>query len=152
MRVDFYQLGAAPLEQVVATLARKVLDSKERLIVVADDESLLGRLDRSLWEQERGSFLPHGLAGSSDDSRQPLLLSTLPDASNRARFVLIADGKWRDSALAFHRSFYLFDSGTLEEARNAWRSLAQRKDAECHYWANVDGRWVEKAVAGQETA
>ena len=145
MRADFYQLGQIPLEQVVATLADKVLAAGERLLVIAEDEAQLARLDRVLWDQGSASFLPHAVAGGSEDSRQPVLLSTSPDAANRARNMLIADGKWRDSALAFHRAFFLFDSGSLEEARGAWRSLAANDEVECHYWANEDGRWTEKA-------
>jgi DNA polymerase-3 subunit chi len=145
VRVDFYQLGAAPVEQVVASLAEKVLAGDERLLVVAEDGAQLGRLDRALWEQGPASFLPHAISGSSEDSRQPILLSTSPDAANRARNLLIADGKWRESALAFHRAFYLFGEETVEEAREAWRSLASRSEAERHYWANENGRWVEKS-------
>jgi DNA polymerase-3 subunit chi len=113
--------------------------------VVAEDGAQLGRLDRALWEQGPASFLPHAISGGSEDSRQPILLSTSPDAANRARNLLIADGKWRESALAFHRAFYLFGEETVEEAREAWRSLASRSEAERHYWANENGRWVEKS-------
>jgi DNA polymerase-3 subunit chi len=146
VRVDFYQLGAIPIEQVIASLAGKLLAEQERLLVIADDETQLARLDRLLWDQGPASFLPHAMAGASEDPRQPILLSTSPDAANRARNLLIADGAWRDAALAFHRAFYLFDSNTLEEARSAWRSLAGRDDVERHYWANEDGRWAEKAA------
>lgn len=145
MRVDFYQLGAVPLEQVIAALSEKLLANSERLLVIADDEAQLARLERMLWDQGSASFLPHGLEGGADDSRQPVLLSSNPDAANRARNLLIADGRWRESALAFDRAFYLFDSGTLQEAREAWRTLAVRDGVERHYWANEDGRWTEKA-------
>ena len=151
MRVDFYQLGAAPLEQVIASVAEKLIGQGERLVVVAADEAPLARLDRVLWDQGSASFLPHALAGGSEDSRQPILLSTTPDAANLARNLLIADGRWRDSALGFHRAFYLFDSDTLEEARSAWRSLAARDDVERHDWANEDGRWAEKSAAPRQT-
>ena len=147
MRVDFYQLGGLPLEQVIATLAGKLLGIGERLLVIGDDEAQLARLDRMLWDQGAASFLPHAVAGGSDDSRQPILLSTSPDPPNRARNMLIADGKWRESALAFQRAFYLFDSDSLEAARVAWRSLSANADVECHYWASEDGRWTEKAAS-----
>ena len=147
MRVDFYQLGAAPLEQVIASLAEKLLEQGERLVIVADEEAPLARLDRVIWDQGAASFIPHGLAGGAEDSRQPILLSTTPDASNRARNLLIADGKWRESALAFQRAFYLFDSDTLDEARSAWRSLAGRDQVERPYWANETGRWIEKSAS-----
>ncbi len=153
MRADFYQLGAAPLEQVIATLAEKLLAQGERLLVLADDEPQLARLDRVLWDQGATSFLPHALAGGSQDSSQPILLSTSPDAPNRARNLLIADGKWRDSALAFHRAFYLFDQDSLEEARAAWRSLASSADVERHFWAfGEGGGWAERTPQPRATA
>ena len=152
MRVDFYQLGGAPLEQVIASLGEKLVSGGERLLVVAEDETLLSRLDRALWDQGATSFLPHGLAGGAEDSRQPILLSSGADPANRARNLLIADGKWRQAALGFHRAFYLFDTGTLEEARSAWRSLAGNDEVECHYWAHESGRWVEKASSVRQPA
>ena len=151
MRVDFYQLADIPLEQVIASLAQKVVNSGERLLIVAGEEASLARLDRMLWDQGRTSFLPHGLAGEGDDSRQPILLSTSPDPANGARNLLIADGEWRDSALSFNRAFYLFDSNTLNGARAAWRSLAGRDEAERHFWKREDGSWVEQELAGSRS-
>ena len=145
MRVDFYQLGEAPADGVIATLASKVLDGGGRLLVVAEDEGQLSRLDRLLWDQEGASFLPHGIAGGSDDARQPILLSTTPDAPNTARNLLIADGEWREAALTFERAFYLFDEATLQGARLAWKLLSGREGVERHYWAREDGRWTMKA-------
>jgi len=152
MRVDFYQLGAVALEQVIASLSEKLLARDERLVVVAENQALLARLDRLLWDQGPASFIPHGIAGGAEDSRQPVLLSTSPDAANRARNLLIADGVWRDAAQGFHRTFYLFGSDTIDVARSAWRSLAVTDEAECHYWANEGGRWVEKASNARQPA
>ena len=145
MRVDFYQLGGAPAEQVIASLAQKLLGQDERLLVVAEDQALLARLDRMLWDQGATSFLPHGNAGGADDARQPVLLSSTPDAPNLARNMVIADGQWREAALGFDRAFHLFDGSSIDAARDAWRSLAEREGVERHYWAqNAEGRWVEK--------
>ena len=144
-QVDFYQLGGTPAEQVIANLGEKVLANDGRLLVIASDEAFLTRLDRILWDQGPASFLPHGLAGGSDDARQPILLSTSPDAPNLARNMLIADGEWRDAALTYDRSFYLFDSATLEGARLAWKLLAGREGVERRYWAQENGKWVNKA-------
>jgi DNA polymerase III subunit chi len=146
MRVDFYQLGGAPIESVLASLAAKLLGDDQRLLVIADDEALLARLDRQLWDQGAASFLPHGLAGGADDARQPILLSTTPDTPNLARNLAIADGIWRDAALGFDRAFYLFDAGTLDAARLAWKLLSGREGVDRHYWAQNDGGgWVERA-------
>jgi len=145
VQVDFYQLAGTPPEQVIASLAQKVLGADGRLLVIADDEPFLARLDRMLWDQGASSFIPHGLAGGSDDARQPVLLSTSPDAPNQARNMLIADGTWREAALTYDRSFYLFDNDTLEGARLAWKLLAGREGVDRRYWAQVDGRWKQQA-------
>ena len=145
MQVDFYQLAGSPAEQVIASIAGKLLAEDSRLLVVAADDGLLARLDRMLWDQGPTSFLPHGIAGGADDARQPILLSTSPDAPNRARNMLIADGEWRDAALAYDRAFYLFDAATLEGARLAWKLLAGRDGIERRYWAQEDGRWKQKS-------
>jgi DNA polymerase-3 subunit chi len=144
VQVDFYQLAGTPPEHVIASIAEKVLAADGRLIVYSEDEVLLARLDRMLWDQGPASFLPHGLAGGAHDSRQPILLSTSPDAPNLARNMLIADGIWRDSALSYDRSFFLFDQATLEDARLAWKLLAGREGVERRYWANEGGKWVKK--------
>ena len=145
MRVDFYQLGAAQPDSIIAAIAGRLLGESQRLLVVASDEAMLARLDRQLWDQGAASFLPHGLAGGSDDAAQPILLSTGTDAPNLSRNILIADGEWREAALAYERAFYLFDEATLEGARLAWKLLAGRDGVERNYWALEDGKWVKKA-------
>jgi DNA polymerase-3 subunit chi len=145
MQVDFYQLGQTPLEQVVASLAEKLLASDSRLLIVAEDETLLARLDRLLWDRGPTAFVPHALAGGADDARQPILLSTSPDAPNLARNLLLADGQWREAALGYDRAFYLFDNDALPGARLAWKLLSGREGVERRFWARDDrGRWVEK--------
>lgn len=145
MQVDFYQLAGTSAEQVIASIAEKVLENDGRLLIVADDEAYLAKLDRMLWDSGPLSFLPHGLAGGADDARQPILLSINVDAPNQARNLLIADGVWREAALTYDRSFYLFDAATLEGARLAWKLLAGRDGIERRYWAHEGGKWVKKA-------
>ena len=145
MQVDFYQLAGSPPERIIASIAEKLLAGDQRLIVVAEDEVFLARLDRILWDQGPTSFLPHGVSGGADDQRQPILLSTSPDAPNLARNMLIADGLWRDAALTYDRAFYLFDSSNLEEARLSWKLLSGREGVERRYWAQDGGRWKQQA-------
>jgi DNA polymerase-3 subunit chi len=145
VQVDFYQLAGAPAEQVIASIAEKVLEGDGRLLIVAEDEAFLARLDRLLWDQGSSSFLPHGLSGGAEDARQPILLSTSPDAPNQARNMLIADRTWREAALTYDRSFFLFGNDTLEDARLAWKLLAGREGIERRYWAREGGKWVRKS-------
>jgi DNA polymerase III subunit chi len=144
VQVDFYQLAGTPAEQVIGSIAQKILDGDGRLLIVAEDEAYLVKLDRLMWDHGASSFLPHGVAGGADDARQPILLSASPDAPNQARNLLIADGIWREAALTYDRSFYLFDEARLEGARLAWKLLAGRDGVERRYWAREGGKWVSK--------
>lgn len=146
MQVDFYRLGAMPLERVLLQVAGRVLAGGGRLLIVAADAGQAHALDEALWAGE-DSFLPHGMAGESDaGSDQPVLIATNCAAANGARNIMLADGQWRDAALDFDRVFHVFDGGSVEAARDAWRSLAGREDVTRNFWSqDEDGRWVKTA-------
>lgn len=124
-RVDFYQLSRDPVDVTVAKLARKVLQAGERLLVVSGDAGQRDHLARTLWEQGGGAFLANGMADAPHAARQPILLSDDCAAPNEARMALIADGAWREEALAFDRVLLLFDAAQRDSAAQLWRRFAQ---------------------------
>lgn len=143
MRIDFYHLTARPLEQVLPSICEKLLAGGERLLVVAGERQAES-LDRLLWAHAPDSFLPHGRAGAPREADQPILIGSEPVAANGARNIALADGEWRDAALAFERVFYSFDGATIDGARTAWKALKDREGAERHYWKqDENGRWFE---------
>jgi DNA polymerase-3 subunit chi len=144
MRVDFYQLSRDPAEGVVPLLAQNTIRAGERMLVVSADDAQLARVSEALWKQS-DTFLAHGLAGSPDQERQPILLSDAPDALNGAKYIALADGLWRDEALAFERAFLLFDDVTLDAARGTWRALDARDGVERNFWKQEGGRWTKAA-------
>jgi DNA polymerase-3 subunit chi len=138
--VDFYQLTASPLERVLPAICEKVVASGERLLVVAE-AGLLARIDEQLWSYARDSFLPHG---RERPEAQPVLLSETPEAANGATNIALAGGGWREEALGFARTFYFFDNATRDGAREVWRALKARPEAEARYWKQDDrGKWVQ---------
>lgn len=143
MQVDFYQLTRDPAEKVLPPIAQRVLDGGGRLLVVSGDAAQLDAISAALWGWKPDSFLAHTEAGEGDDAIQPILLSTEPVASNAAKFITLADGEWRDAALAFDRVFYLFPPGQIDNARTAWRTLGEREDVERRYWKQDGGKWVQ---------
>lgn len=146
MQVDFYHLTRAPLERVLPQIADKVLAGGGRLLVVSDDAAQRGKLDQILWSYAPESFLPHGQAGGEDDAAQPVLIGAGVEAANGARNVALADGLWREEALAFDRAFHFFDEERIEEARAAWRGLGAHEDVERRYWKqDENGRWAKIA-------
>ena len=142
MRVDFYQLASDPAEAVLPLLAQKTLAAGERMLVVSGDEDQLARIGEALWNR-KDSFLANGRAGGPHDARQPVLLADRVDAANGARFLVLADGLWRDAGPGFDRVFYLFDDGSLKAARECWVALKGREGLTRHFWRQDKGRWVE---------
>ena len=141
MLVDFYHLASSPLERVLPRICERLIGEGQKLLVVAEDETLLRRLDEQLWTYASDSFLPHG---RTLPDKQPILLSTEVEPLNGAANVALADGMWRDEALAFARTFYFFDNAHLDTARGAWRGLKAGTDAEPRYWKqDENGKWVQ---------
>ncbi|CAN5496318.1 DNA polymerase III subunit chi [soil metagenome] len=146
MQVDFYHLTVTPLDRALPQIAEKVVASGARLLIVSESEAQRAALDRLLWTYAPESFLPHACAGGPGDAEQPILLSDAPEPTNAASNIALADGIWREEALSFDRAFHFFDSERIVEARDAWKSLADRADVARNYWKQGEtGRW-EKAA------
>ncbi len=147
MRVDFYQLSRDPAELVVPLLARAAKAEGERVLVVCEDADRASRIDTALWEVAPEAFLAHGQAGQGHEARQPVLIAADIEAANDAKFVILADGKWREEACNFARAFLLFGDDRLEDARACWRLLGSdshvQKGIERHFWKQDGGKWRE---------
>lgn len=141
MQVDFYQLTRDPAEQVIPAISQKILDDGGRLLVVGSDESQLDKLSGALWIAKPESFIAHEKAGAGSDALQPVLLSIDAIAANGARMIALADGVWREQALQFDRAFYLFPPDKTDNARAAWRALADKQEVERLYWKQDGGKW-----------
>ncbi|MGJ3649816.1 DNA polymerase III subunit chi [Sphingomonas sp. GlSt437] len=145
MQVDFYHLAVRPLDRVLPRIAERVLASGERLLVVSAEAAQREALDKALWTYTPDSFLPHAQAGAGDDARQPVLIAGDTGAVNSAQAIALADGIWRDEALAFGRAFHFFDDDRIAEARAAWRSLADKPDVARRYWKQTASGWEQAA-------
>ena len=143
MQVDFYQLSRDPVHQVVPAIAARVLENGERLLIVEAREGGQDRLSQALWAAAPASFLAHDRAGCEHPALQPILLAEECTAANGASHIALADGMWRDEALAFKRVFYIFDATTTDHARACWKALKSRGDVEPRYWRQEGRRWVQ---------
>lgn len=143
MRVDFYHLDKSPLERVLPRICERLLEAGERLLLVAEP-TLLQQLDELLWTYATDSFLPHGRSEAAWPEGQPILLSPIANPVNGAANIALADGVWREQALAFARAFYFFDNSNVDNARGSWRMLKDRPDVDRRYWKQDDqGKWVQ---------
>ena len=145
MQLDFWQLSHDPLERVVALIAERTRGAGEKLLVVANDEERRAAVGRALWETRPEAFLANGDAAAPYAARQPILLSPDYEARNGARYLVLADGDWRDGAEAFERVFLLFGEAGAAAARGVWRKFDGREDVQRSYYAHEEGKWVKKA-------
>ncbi|SNS43046.1 DNA polymerase III subunit chi [Sphingopyxis indica] len=146
IRVDFYRLTRDPVERVLPAIATRILDAGDRLLVVAAPAMQRQAIDAALWAHQPASFLPHGMAGTPDAADEPVLIAGTLDtpAANGAAMLAIADGEWREEALAFDRTFLFFDNSRIDDARATWRTLGAAEGVERHFWQQDDrGRWSE---------
>ena len=141
----FYHLTRRPAEAVLPPLLARAVAQGWRTIVRGTDPDRMAALDAALWDGD--GFMPHGLAGGPHDARQPVLLTTGPEAGD---CLMALDGAEVAPAEveAARRTCILFDGtdeAALARARGLWAALT---GAGCgaRYWAEEDDRWVEKAA------
>lgn len=152
MQVDFYHLTRDPMERVLPALAERTLALGERMLVISEDADQRSALSRALWSHKPESFLAHGEIDAANPQIQPILLADRVEPLNGAKFIALADGVWRDDALAFTRAFLLFSDATIAGARSAWLALADREGLERRYWKQDGGKWVEQTPGKRQSA
>ena len=149
--VLFYHLTRRPLEHTLRQLLERALASGLRVAVRGTSEDRLRELDDALWAVPEESFLPHAMAGSGRDARQPVILTT-SWAGNGATCLMAIDGAevTAEEAAAMARACILFDGrdgDAVAHARGQWKRLADA-GAAAQYWSEEGGAWAKKAEAG----
>lgn len=77
-RVDFYILPDEQpnnLRLFACRLAEKAWQQGHRILIRTENADEARKMDDLLWTFRDGSFIPHALAGSDDDTVQPILIS-----------------------------------------------------------------------------
>lgn len=147
--VLFYHLTASPLDATLPDLLERSLARGWRVVVRFGSDATLRALDARLWTFRDDAFLPHGTAELGHAAAQPVYLTTGDEVPNRADVLMLVDGaRAAPSEMAgFVRACVLFD-GTderaVEVARADWRAV-KAADLPAKYWAQEQGRWVQKA-------
>ena len=120
-----------------------------RVAVRGRDSARMDWLDQKLWLGPEDGFLPHGRAGGAHDARQPVLLTTGPQAANDPACVMTIDGAEvsAEEVAALERTCVLFDGNdpaAVQTARVQWKALTD-KGCAAQYWSEESGRWEKKA-------
>ena len=73
IRVDFYHLQRAPLEQVLPKLCEKAYATGKRIKILLGTEERVEFINSLLWTYNEESFLPHGSKKDGFAEEQPLV-------------------------------------------------------------------------------
>lgn len=144
LRVGFYLAPGQPVERVLPLIARAAMRQGRRLLIVAEDADLLGRVGGALWEHAPDDFLANGRADQPHAAHQPVLLSQACRADNGARVAALADGVWRAEAEDFDRVLLFFDEAGRAAAREVWRRFDDRDDVTREFHELEAGKWVRR--------
>ena len=147
--VLFYQLTASPLEASLPELLERSLARGWRVLLRCGSEAGMASLDELLWTYSEASFLPHGTARAGHAGLQPIYLTLGDENPNGANVLMLVDGARAAPAEigGFERTCLLFDGNderAVEAARADWRAV-KAAALPAKYWAQEQGRWVQKA-------
>lgn len=143
----FYHLTRSTVEETLRLLLPKAVEQGWPVYLRGRDPALLARLDEALWLLPADAFLPHGMQGSPQDARQPVLLGlgAMPPGARVLALVDRASVSLTETA-GLERLWVIFDAadaGELDAARTLWRDIAAAGNA-AEYWSEDSGRWVMK--------
>ncbi len=147
--VWFYHLQRQPVARALPALLDKALERGWRIVLQAEDQALLDKLDELLWTYAPESFVPHGQAKDGDAERQAVFLTTGTENPNGAAMRLFVGKTAPGEALgtaAYERAILLFDGNDeseLTHARAQWKVL---KDggSPLAYWQQTERGWERK--------
>jgi DNA polymerase-3 subunit chi len=145
--VWFYHLEQTALDQALPELLEKTLAKGWRALVRTPLPERVEHLDGWLWSYREDSFLPHGVAGEPQDSRQPVLITTGDDGPNGAQALFLLDGAEPGALDAYERCLILFDGrdeAAVGAARANWKTLKGR-GLPVSYWKQGERGWEKTA-------
>ena len=147
--VLFYQLTASPLEASLPEMLERSLARGWRVVLRCGSPEGMAMLDGLLWSYRDDSFLAHGTAQAGHAALQPIYLTLGEENPNAANVLMLVDGARAAPAemAGFERTCLLFDghdARALEAARADWKAV-RAAALPAKYWAQEQGRWVQKA-------
>ena len=146
--VYFYHLTRQTVSQALLPLLGKCLSNSWRVVIRGQDLDQLNELDDKLWQGASDAFLPHGLAGSSGDADQPILLALKGQTYPHDCLICISGAPISEEEVAeAKRVCILFqddNSEDMQTARGQWKSLTKAGFA-AKYWSQSNGNWELQA-------
>lgn len=145
-QINFYHLTASPLERALPKLLEKAYSSGWRVVIAAESDERVEKLNELLWTYDQDSFLPHGSAKDGYDESQPILIATDTAPANGAKLLVITDG--RPAPEGYERVLDMFDGNdeaATSAARTRWKGYKDAGAELSYFQQTAAGGWEKKA-------
>ncbi len=126
----------------------KVAGAGLRAVIKAEDQAAIDTLDKTLWDFDPASFLPHDKDGCDHPEDQVFFLTTTDSNPNNASVLVLVDGAKCETFEHFDRCLYMFDGRNEDVVAAARADWKQWKEGafEMSYWQQKEmGGWEQKA-------
>lgn len=144
--IRFYHLERQNIDQALPALVSKAYDNGHRIIIKANDEKQLQRINDLLWTFHPNSFLPHGSNKEGFEEDQPIFLTCDNDNPNSADVLILTDGADHEKLTEFALICEMFDGrdqSALQSARTRWKKYKDQ-NFDLTYWQQTERGWEKK--------
>lgn len=146
VEVSFYKLTTLPIEKASIKLMEKIYYSKQKLVVIAENEKQMKAIDDFLWSYSTKHFIAHGTCNDQYQEDQPIFLSYKLENPNKAP-IAMALGEVDVDSLHTNKIIYIFDGNNQKQvdfARTKWKSYKDKENCKAIYWQqNLQGNWEQ---------
>lgn len=146
--IRFYHLTTKPLERALPEILLKARERALRVIVKLGSRARVEAMDKTLWDFDPASFLPHGYIRDGFEAEQPVWLTEDDHNPNAATMLVLADGAVTDKPDAYDMVCEMFDGNdddVVTAARQRWKTYTDAGHTLSYFQQDDSGRWVKKA-------
>ena len=134
-RVEFINLREAGSDALsaAARLAAYHQDQGRRIFIEASDQAEAQEMDKRLWTFSEGSFVPHAMAGGSDQDQEPVLIGSQAGNPNGAEVLIMLHPKDPAASPGFRLAILLIpvdDGPELAACRGLFAKLREAGQVE----------------------
>lgn len=118
----------------------KILDEKNNVLILCQDEKQAKEIDSSLWSYGRNKFIAHSMDSDKnfDPSRQPALITTKEENSNQSKYLIFLSAATKNFVESFDRAFYFYNQENNDVATQLSLSLLPKNS-----FKKKDGKWIK---------
>jgi DNA polymerase III subunit chi len=145
--VSFYRLNSLPIIKAAPKLIEKIYYSKQRLLVVVENEEMLQNIDNVLWSYSTKHFIAHATLNDPHPEDQPVYLTSKKDDNANSSTIVMALGMVNLDEVKAGKYCYMFDGNDEEQQKFARSKWKQYKNQDCKiiYWQQSDdGSWEKQ--------